>query len=302
VGGIGAIAGAMGEGDIGHALTGGIGGLAASYVHHLVRERGNATAALLLDKIGALGAVDRAVGSVDRQVARGVARATGDESVAAVRPIHELAEGGFDAMKDSVLQAVANSDDHVQTIADAAAPISQHSPNVANAFQRAALRATMYLASQLPKAPPNPSDTLMPNASNDETSDTEKAKFERIFEAVHDPTTLLTRTEDGTITPEEVNAVANTHPQMLASMREQMKDSLLGVTTPLPYSRRLAISTFLGQPVDASMSPTFVQALQGGSGKKGGSKKGTGHKGGHAKAANLPLAKQMLLPNEGSSL
>jgi hypothetical protein len=275
-----------------------VGGLGLRLASSYVKPRISSTAASLLDKIGSLGAVNQAVASVDRQVARGVARAVGDESVAEVAT-KEPIEGGYDAMKDSVIHAVSNSDEHAQAIADAAAPIATHSPKVAQAFQQAALRSTIYLANQLPNnSSTDPSSIVTPKMANDDVSDTEKAKFERIYQAVHDPTSLLGRVADGTITPDEVDAVKNTHPNLYNDMSDQLRASL-STAKDIPYARKQALSTFLGQPIDSSMQLPFIQTLQKGStgkGKKGG---GTGlSKGGHARAANLPLAKNILLPNQ----
>jgi hypothetical protein len=296
-----AVAGSM----LHHAVSGGLLGLpavAASAAYHFASKRAGSSAAVLLDKLAALGGVNQAIESVDRQIARGAARITGDETVAKVR-LHHLGAlpMGYDEKRDAVMDAVTNAQDHVQTIQDAASPIAQHSPRVGQAFQRAALRSTMYLASQLPKPPPNPADALHPLAQHWEPAPTEKARFDRIFNAVHDPMSLLAKTEDGSITPEEVSAVGATHPDILRNMREEVKVSMSTLKTPLPYTKRLAVATLLGQPVDASMSPTFVQAMQqtGGKGGKGaGPAGGPKRKGGHSKATNLAIAGQTRLAGQ----
>lgn len=276
-----------------------VGSLASGYVRKLARERGATTAAVWLDKLGALGGVQQATGSVDRQIARGVARATGDASVAKVRSREPIR--GFDAMRKSVEEAVSDNAAHTETIRAAAAPIAQHSPAVANAFERAAVRATIYLANALPK--PAQTSALTPKLDRDEPSDAAKATYTRIFNAVHDPVSLLGRVEDGSITADEVAAVKATAPETYASMCEQVKDSLLSVSNAkrLPYARRIALSTFLGQPVDATLTPAFVAAMQAGSPGAPPPQPGRPPKssGGHSKASSLPLAKSSRLTGQG---
>ena len=281
----------------GHPLVGAA-SLASSYARKQVRERGAATAAAWLDKLGALGGVERATGAVDRQISRGVARATGDEGIAKVR-MRAPVEGGFEGMRKSVEEAVAHSDEHMRAIDAAAGPIAQHSPKVAAAFQKAAVRATLYLANQLPKTPPE-EHGLAHDHEVLAVSDYEKDRFEHIYQAVHDPPSVLSRVEEGTVTPDEVDAIEATAPETYASMCTQLKDALASSRADLPYDRLLAISTFLKEPVDPTMTPVFVATMQAqASAKKGGSPQGQTKRGGHAKAANLHLADTTKLTTQG---
>jgi hypothetical protein len=266
-----------------------------------VADRASSSAAVILDKLGALGGVQRATSAIDRQISRGVARATGDTSAAAVK-LRKPVEGGFDAMRRSVEDAVEDAQAHTEAVQAAAAPIAQHSPRVAQAFERAAIRATLYLAQALPSS--KPTSALTPKLDREEPSDAEKATFTRIFQAVHDPTSVLARVEDGTVTADEVAAIQATAPETYAAMATQIKDSLATVKDAkrLPYARRLAISTFLGEPVDATMTTQFIASCQAAAAPPPppppGPQKG---KGGHAKAGKLPLAKSTRLAGQGTT-
>ena len=83
-------------------------------------------------------------------------------------------------------------------------------------------------------------------------------------------------------------------------MCTQLKDALASSRADLPYDRLLAISTFLKEPVDPTMTPVFVATMQAqASAKKGGSPRGQTRRGGHAKAANLHLADTTKLTTQG---
>jgi hypothetical protein len=260
-----------------------------------VGDRASSTAAVMLDKLGALGGVQRATSAIDRQISRGVARATGDTSAAAVK-LRKPVEGGYDAMRRSVEDAVEDAQAHTEAVAAAAAPIAQHSPKVAQAFERAAIRATLYLAQALPSS--RPTNALTPKLDRAEPSDSEKATFTRIYQAVHDPTSVLARVEDGTVTPDEVAAIQATAPETYAAMSTQLKDSLATAKDPkrLPYARRLALSVFLQAPVDATMTPQFIAACQAASAPPSPPPS----KGGHAKASKLSIAKTTRLAGQGT--
>jgi hypothetical protein len=292
--------GAVGALMSGHPLAAAA-SLGSRAARGFVASRTYSTAAVLLDRLGALGGVQQATGAIDRQIARGVARAAGDTSVAAVK-LRKPIEGGFDAMRKSVETALTDTQSHTAAISQAVSPIAQHSPRVAQAFERAAIRATLYLGHALPTS--KPTSALTPKLDRDEPSDTEKAKFTRIFQAVHDPTSVLARVEDGTVTPDEVAAVQHTAPETYRAMCSQLTDALSTVTDPkkLPYARRLSISTFLGQPVDATMTPTFVAQRQAtfATLSPPPSKEQEKKRGGHAKASQLSLAASTRLADQGS--
>ena len=253
-GGAGAIAGAL----TGHGLL----GLASSVAHKVVRERGNATAAAIMDKVAALGAVRNAIGRVERETARGVERAVGNESRVAPR-LKAHVFGTYAEKREAVEDSAKNADAHTSSIQASTGPFDQHSPKVAQAFHLAAIRATMYLASQLPQPKDPTLAAMMPKlAAKWEPTSTERAAFERKFNAVHDPVSVLHGVGIGSVTQDEIAAVAATHPEWLKDTRDQLRSKLLDLDHPLPYAQRIALSKFLGEPCDPTMRPDFIAAIQ----------------------------------------
>ena len=239
-------------------------GLASAVAHKVVRERGNATAAVLLDKIGALGAVRNAISKTERETARGIARAVGDEARVAPRIKTHLSTADYKAKAGAVMAAAQDPEGHSLDITAATAPFATHSPNVAKSFHVAALRATMYLASQLPKPKDETMEKMTPKLADYQPTSVAKAKFERQYNAVNDPVSILHGCSTGSVTLDEVDAVQNTHPEWLADTRKQLKEELLVMEKPLPFGRLIALSKFLGEPVHPLMRPEAIASIQNG--------------------------------------
>ena len=240
---------------------GGLGGLAGAAAHHVLRERGNAAAAVLLDRIGAFRGVGRAVGMVEKETARGIGRAVGDESRVSVATKERAFGGDFAKRREAVVAAVG-SEDHQQAIQDAVGGIAQHAPGTAAAFSRAAARATAYLASQLPQPTDTVTATVSPKLAHYDPPASEKAAWNRKFDAVHDPVGTMAQIEQHTLTPDEVEAIRATHPTWHAQTVTGIKKNLLDADEPLPLARLQALSVWCGEPLTPTMQPTFIAAMQ----------------------------------------
>jgi hypothetical protein len=90
---------------------------------------------------------------------------------------------------------------------------------------------------------------MMPKAGTIEPSMVEKDRFNRIFDAVKDPPGLLHKAAAGTLTRDEINAVAQTSPAVLADMQKQVTQELKTVKEPLGPAQMASIKMLLGEPV-----------------------------------------------------
>lgn len=241
---------------------GGIQGLAvgavAGKLSKLVRTQGNSTAAVMLDKMAAIGGIRRAQASVDRQITRGVAGLFSENERAALRP-KEHPLGDYDGAVEAVSAAVGQSGRHAAMVNGAVAPIAPHAPQVTNAFERAALRATTFLASKIPPTH-RPAGSLTPQFDKPRVTDTDKERFLRYVQAVHDPTTVLHKMRQGSITAEEVEALRAVYPEMYGEIRQQIAARLQDAKHPLPYAEETRVKRLFGFP---AMDPTTVAILQG---------------------------------------
>jgi len=251
-----------------HGPLGAVGGLAMGQASKFVRERGNAASAVLLDKLSALSGVERAAQKVDRQVDRGVAGffKPGERAAIKLKPKYEATEtdksgGPYRSRVESVARAVANADHHADAAAAATADIQNHAPQTANAFQRAALRTTAYLQSQIPQGHRD-LQTITPQFGQPRVSDAEKARFNRVMDVTHDPPRLLEHMARGVLTLDEVKAVKHTSPSLYKEMVTKVQHELSVLKKPLSYDQRKQLAVFLGQPTDATLAPAFIASMQ----------------------------------------
>lgn len=263
---LGAGAGEAEGGDTGSVIGGAVSGAVAAMAHHAIRTRGNATAAFLLDKVSALRGVERAAQSIDTQIDRGISGIVREEGRVPVRtkfPIEgEAGEHPYRTSVRRVLQEAGNAEAHSEKVSSAASAIEPHAPKTSNAFQRAALRGTMYLAQQVPKSQPEPSVTPQFDSKVDRVSDAEKADYMRKVTAVHDPMSVLADMSQGKATKSQVDALKAVYPSLYQEVVQRTQDKLASLKKPLDYGQKLQIGLLLGVPADETMKPDFVKAMQ----------------------------------------
>jgi hypothetical protein len=143
-------------------------------------------------------------------------------------------------------------------VADQLAGARAASLPVADALETVAARKVEFLAGKLPKQP-----FAGFGPSNWRPSDFEIAQFSRYVAAVEDPASVIERVADGSLTPEDAEALRSVYPELYADMQRQLIEKLPELREQLPYQRRLMLSIFFGVPVDPAMSPDVLAVLQG---------------------------------------
>jgi hypothetical protein len=245
--------GAAGLGLLTHGPLGAASGAALGLAKQWAAERGRSTAAVVLDKLSALRGIEQASQRVDRQIARGLSGITHGAPTAAVKV--SKAGGTFEQRAAAVQRAAADPG----AAADAAtAGIQEHAPKVAASFKSAAVRATNYLAAQIPKSPLRVD--LTPQLDKPSPiSKSEQRAFMRKFDAVHDPASVLQSAHEGRVTPDQVQALAQTKPALYAKIQAAAHARLADRKTPLSSSQRTSLSILTGQPTH---SPDVARAFQ----------------------------------------
>lgn len=163
-------------------------------------------------------------------------------------------------LSDKLTQLNDNPQKLVDRVAKMTEGIAEHAPDTSSAISSTVGRAVGFLSSKLPKP-----TQLSPFSKPTEPSDFEKAAFKRSAEAVLDPVGVLQRVADGTVSTPDVQALQSVYPTLYSSMRQavasQMADAVTS-GTKVPYSTRLGVSLFLGEPVDNTLSPQSINTVQ----------------------------------------
>lgn len=128
-----------------------------------------------------------------------------------------------------------------------------HAPNTAQALQVTSARAVAFLNSKLPQH-----QGAGPLAKKWTPTRAEISKFQRYYEAVNKPTSILKQAAQGTLTPEAVEAVATVYPELFQKIRGEVVDQLAGKKA-VPYRSKLMLSMLMGQDLDGTTSPHALQ-------------------------------------------
>ena len=150
---------------------------------------------------------------------------------------------------------------HVRArIAKHLAPIASAQPLLADRMETLAVRRLEFLAGKMPKRPEIGGIQIGPD--NWQPSDMEMRTFARFVAAAEDPDGVIERVATGQVTPEDAETMRELYPEQLAALTRQILERLPTLRQNLPYHRRLALSVLTGVPVDPSMDPRILAALQ----------------------------------------
>lgn len=147
-----------------------------------------------------------------------------------------------------------------QAIADALRPVAAVDPLAADRMETIAVRRIEYLSSIIPRQPDFGISTL--GNSLWQPSDMEMRSWARSVAAVEDPGGVEERAVHGALTPEDAQAYWAVYPERAA----HFKQSILThpeLTESMTYPKRLMLSIFTGEPLDPSLHPEVLAALQG---------------------------------------
>lgn len=121
--------------------------------------------------------------------------------------------------------------------------------------------ATQYLAKHIPKDP-MAGRYLNANQSNWEPSDSELYRFNRRVAVVHDPKVAIAKIADGSVTPEEIDALRSVYPEIFEKLKADVTSAVIEKGDKIPYDKRITIGTIFGVPTDPSLEPEMIGKLQ----------------------------------------
>jgi hypothetical protein len=121
-------------------------------------------------------------------------------------------------------------------------------------------RAVAYLSQLKPKTEPtNPLD------SKRVPSKSEQATYNRALGIAQQPLVTLKYIQDGTLTRQDMQALQTIYPSLHAQLVNQVTQQMVNTLArgkSIPYSTRKSLSTFIGQPLDSTLTPQSIQAAQ----------------------------------------
>lgn len=133
-------------------------------------------------------------------------------------------------------------------------------PEYDTAFGQISARAVMYLAELKPKT-----DKMGPLDPDRTPSRVEEYKYDRALDIAERPVAVLNGVKDGSITMDDVRTIKTLYPRLYDRMSQKITHEMIDHVSkgnPVPYSTRIGLSIFLGQPLDASLTPQAIRAAQ----------------------------------------
>lgn len=162
-----------------------------------------------------------------------------------------------DALKDRL----ADIEKNPEQLFNIANELSHYTPEHSSAIGETTGRVVQYLQTLKPNTAP-----LGPLNKPRVPSKTEEANYNRALEIAEQPTIVLNKIKDGTLTMDDINHLRNMYPSLYSNFQNKLNSELLNSVhngTILPYKTKLALSMFNGQPLDASMQPMAIMSNQG---------------------------------------
>ncbi len=109
-----------------------------------------------------------------------------------------------------------------------------------------------------PQMGAKPFDTQVKDKNKERT-------YDRALEVAHAPLSILNHIKRGTITPEHVQHLNGIYPEVYNSLSQKLMERASQAQMKghkLDYKTRVAMSMFLGQPLDSTMTPQAIMAAQ----------------------------------------
>lgn len=137
---------------------------------------------------------------------------------------------------------------------------SYYMPEHSASMGQTAAQATNYLNSLRPntdkRAPLDPK--IKPSAA-------ETATYNRALDIAEQPMLVLDAIKHGTLTPQDVAHLRSLYPDLYNKFNSEMMTHVIDREhdeEPIPYKTKLALSLFMGQPLDSTMTPESLMSTQ----------------------------------------
>lgn len=277
-----------GEGDIWERTVRGMGYAATvGGINRMLRTRGPQFAAALADKISSGRAIElvakmRAVtglsSAMDTQVGQAVTRffgkhaeATGRRATATLVNAHYREKrkspkpmtrvDAFRERSAELDEIMANPQALSDRLRRRTEGLADISPGLQGSTILTAQRAASFLHTKIPRNPAA-ARSLNPAIQKWRPSDVELARFERYVDAVENPMGILEDMQSGRISREQVEVLREVYPRLYAKIRMAFMERLTQMRQGMPYQSRLQLSILFEVPIESSMEPDFVAAMQ----------------------------------------
>lgn len=166
-------------------------------------------------------------------------------------------------MLEEQVKRVAEQDpEHQQDMMSIGGATGHYMPDHGAALAMTGARNLQYLASLRP-----PDKALSPLDSKPVPNSEQLAKYDRALKIAEQPLIVLNSVKRGNVTVQDISHLKTMYPALYERMNQKLMDQLVNSATKgkmLPYSTKMGISSFMGQPLDSTMTPNSIVSIQQG--------------------------------------
>jgi hypothetical protein len=276
-------------GDHGFGILGGLvggslgpvaamaGAAASAATSNLIRNRGDQVTAALVHRLAqqrsGLGKVAQISTSIDRRLETGVGKYLSrvKETGAGVRraarhavaasvsaATRDTSQHTYDRTKEQVELVQRNPDAMRAAVQRSTRNIAAEAPMTAKAIEDRSIKSLEFLALKMPQ-PRDRGPLLGPSK---DISAQELSKFARYVDAVENPLKIIDELQDGTLSPETVEAVRETRPLLYQQIQTQVLKQIQSMEQPPAYTDRIQLGLLLDIPTDPTLEPEIFRILQ----------------------------------------
>lgn len=162
--------------------------------------------------------------------------------------------------REKIKEAVIENSANPSSLMGTGGAIGQLMPEHQSSIAQTSQVAMNYLNSQRPKSQqPSPLDTKT------EPSKAEKSLYDRTLDIAQQPLVALDRIREGILSPKDITTMQTLYPGLYENMRGKLYTQLIDHVSKggsIPYTTKMGLSLFLGQPLDSTMTPGSIQSIQ----------------------------------------
>jgi hypothetical protein len=207
-----------------------------------------------------IGAAERALQKTNTEWMKGVGAAVSalSSSVPASLATTVKDLGTAQARGEEILALAGNPTAMAEAVSEATGQLQIAAPKAAAQMQEQMARTVQYLAQ---KVPGNPTQGML-GAEEWNPSDSELAIWNRHLVAADRPMVLVEDLRAGNLAPETVETVKTLYPNFYSKTVAAVLQSVAEKKIKVSFDKRVQLSILTGQPVESSLRPDTLLALQ----------------------------------------
>lgn len=214
-----------------------------------------AAAADTTNDVDKLSAIDRMTKSSDKEMSSSVKDIFNSDTKAPKAPTDY---SNYDANVKRLKEFAQDPQGMIDHLYNTTNAMYGTAPNISMGIQSQMINGINYLNSKVPKPM-----MQYPASEEFDPSETQKDKFNGVFNTLNAPHSVLHAVKDGSLSNDQMDAMQAVFPHLVQDMQSKVIQQM----TPdkmknMPYATKIAIAKFLGTPLDSLMSPQSLASSQ----------------------------------------